>query len=144
MPARSGRPLDVFDWGHGGALDGRDTGQRQKGSQYSKSTLSLATAASVKKVLNMMRLAQSWLQWGGFYATRSTSLCFRLLLGDHFQSISRKRFLQSRGTKAEFMGYNKVNWEGKFLSPPGQRFGRLQVGWGEVFAHQRVTVCQII
>ena len=66
MPARSGRPLDVFDWGHGGAVDGRDTGQRQKGSQYSKSTLSLATAGSVKKVLNMMRLAQSWIQWGDF------------------------------------------------------------------------------
>ena len=144
MPARSGRPLDVFDWGHGGALDGRDTGQRQKGSQYSKSTLSLATAASVKKVLNMMRLAQSWIQLGGFSATRSTSLCFRLLLWDHFQSLSRERFLQSGGTKAEFMGYNKVNWGGKFLSPPGQRFGRLEVGQGEVFAHQRVTVCQII
>ena len=81
---------------------------------------------------------------GGFSATRSTSLCFRLLLGDHFQSLSRERFLQSRGTKAEFMGYNKVNWEGKFLSPPGQRFARLEVGRGEVFAHQRVTVCQII
>ena len=114
MPARSGRPLDVFDWGHGGALDGRDTGQRQKGSQYSKSTLSLATAASVKKVLNMMRLAQSWIQWGGFYATRSTSLCFRLLLGDHSNLYLERDFCNQEEQRQNSWGITRLTGKESF------------------------------
>ena len=42
---------------------GVDTGPCQKGSQYSKSTLSLPTD-SVKKVLNVLRLTGSWTQKG--------------------------------------------------------------------------------
>ena len=108
VPARCGRRLDVFDWGHGGASAASILDPVKKA--HNTQNLLCHYLQTLSKRFS---ICCDWLGVGhnrGFYATRSISVCFCSVVDcswtNHFKSTS-KTHLQT-GVRIHLQ--NWVNW----------------------------------